>query len=102
MSARAVVEGHHEEPYEDHGGDGADPIEVAGGNAILRPRCTHANYFLSAQVGGDKCQPADPCGNRASGEEKVGAGAHIALESHADAQYKSEVHQHDGPVDGGK
>jgi len=98
----AVVEGHHEDADEDHGGDGADPVEVAGDDAVLRAGGSHADDFLGAEVGGDEGQAADPGWDGAAGEEEVVAGAHVALEGEADAQHKDKVDQHDEPVDDGK
>ena len=98
---RAVVERHHEDADEDHGRDGADPVEVAGDDAVLGAGGAHADDFLGAEVGGDEGEAADPGGNGASGEEEVVAGAHVALEGEADAQHEDEVDQHDEPVDDG-
>ena len=95
----AVVEGHHEDADEAHGGDGADPVEVAGHYSVLCTRGTHTDHFLGSQVGGDEGKAADPGGNGAASKEEVVAGAHIALEGEADAQHKDEVDQHDEPVD---
>jgi hypothetical protein len=99
---RAVVEGHHEDADEDHGGDGTDPVEVTGDDAVFGSGRTHADNFLGSKVGGDKGQSADPGGDGTPGEEEVIGGAHIALESEADAQNEGEVDQHDQPVDPGK
>ncbi len=98
----AVVEGHHEDADEDHGGDGAYPVEMAGDDAVLGARGAHADDFLRAEVGGDEGEAADPGGNGASGEEEVVAGAHVALEGEADAQNEDEIDQHDEPVDDGQ
>ncbi len=98
----AVVERHHEDADEDHGRDGADPVEVAGDDAVLGAGGAHADDFLRAEVGGDEGQAADPGGDRAAGEEEVVAGAHVALEREADAEHEDEVDQHDEPVDPGE
>ena len=98
----AVVERHHEDADEDHGGDGADPVEVAGDDAVLGAGGAHADHFLGAEVGGDEGQAADPGGDRAAGQEEVVAGPHVALEGEADAQNEDEVDQHDEPVDEGQ
>ncbi len=99
---RAVVERHHEDADEDHGGDGADPVEVAGDDAVLGARGAHADDLLRSEVGGDKGEAADPGGDGASGEEEVVGGAHVALEGEADAQNEDEIDQHDQPVDDGQ
>jgi hypothetical protein len=101
-SLGAVVEGHHEDADKDHGGDGADAVEVGGLKAVLRAGRAHADDFLRAEVGGDKGETADPCGQGAAGLEEVFARLHVALEGKADAQHKDEVQQHDQPVDGGE
>ena len=98
----AVVEGHHEDADKDHGGDGADPVEVAGDDAVLGTGGAHADDFLGAEIRGDEGETADPGGDGTSGEEEVVAGAHVALEGEADAQNEDEVDQHDEPVDSGK
>ena len=67
----AVVERHHEDADEDHGGDGADPVEVAGDDAVLGAGGAHADDFLRAEVGGDEGEAADPGGDGAPGEEEV-------------------------------
>ena len=94
-----VVEGHHEDADEDHGGDGADPVELAGHDAVLGPGGGHADDLLRAEVGGEEGEAADPGGDGAAGEEEVVRGAHVALEGEADAEHKTEVDQHDEPVD---
>ena len=98
----SVVERHHEDADEDHGGNGADPVEVAGDDAVLGAGGAHADDFLGAEVGGDKGKSADPGRDGAPGEKEVVAGAHVALQGKANPQHKDEVDQHDQPVDDGK
>jgi hypothetical protein len=38
VGLRDVVEGHHDDAQEEHGGDGADPIPVGGEHAVLDRR----------------------------------------------------------------
>jgi len=99
---RSVVERHHEDADKNHGGNGADPVEVAGDDAILCAGSAHADDFLGAEVSRDESQTADPGGQRAPGLEEVLAGFHEAFECEANAQHKNEVQQHDEPVDGGQ
>ena len=73
-----VVERHHEQAEEDHGRDGADPVEVARSDAVLRARRSHPDHLLSAQVGRYECQPGHPRGDRPAGEKEILAGVHIA------------------------
>ena len=77
---RAVVERHHEDAEEHHGRDGADPIEVAGHDAVLGAGRGHADDFLRAEIGREEGEARDPGGNGASGQEEVGAAVHVALE----------------------
>ena len=98
----AVIERHHEDADENHRGDGADPVKVAGHDAVLGARGAHADHFLGAEVGRDESQTADPGRQRPAGLEVIFAGFHEPLECEADAQHKSEVQQHDEPVDGGQ
>ena len=95
---RSVIEGHHEDAHKDHGGDGADAVEVGGLEAVLGARSAHADDFLGAEVGADECQAADPGRERTSGLEEVLAGLHVALEGKANAQHKHEVEHHDEPI----
>ena len=97
---RAVVERHHEDADEDHRGNGADPVKVAGDDAVFGAGGTHADDFLRAKVGGNEGEAADPGGQGAAGLEVVLAGFHEALECEADAEHKNEIQQHDDPVDG--
>ena len=97
--SRAVVKRHHEDADEHHRRDRADPIEMARRDAVLRARGAHADHFLRAEVGGDERQAGDPGGNRAAGEEEVGARLDRPPQPEADAQDEHEVDRHDGPVD---
>jgi len=99
---RSVVEGHHEDADEDHGGDGADPIEMTGDDAVFGSGGAHADDFLGSQICADEGQAADPGRDRASCEEEVVAGAHVALEGKSDSQDEDEIDQHDQPVDYGQ
>ena len=97
---RAVIERHHEHAHEDHRRNGADPVKMAGGDAVLRARGAHANHFLRAQVGGKKGQSGNPGGNGAPGQKEIRAGLYIALEDRSDSEHEDEIHDHDGPIDG--
>ncbi len=95
----AVVEGHHEDADEDHGRDGAQPIEVRRGDAVLGARGAHADDFLSPQVGRDEGQAADPGGDRPTREEEVGAALGAPRRQQAYGEHKDDVDSQDGPVD---
>ena len=96
---RSVIKRHHEDPQKDHGRDGAEPVEVAGRDAILRSAGSHADQFESAQVGGDEGQAGDPRRDGAPRQEEVGAGLHVTLQRETDSHHKCHVNQHDGIVD---
>jgi len=98
----SVVERHHEDADKDHGWDSANPVEVAGDDAVFGPGSAHPDDFLGAEVRGDESQSADPRRQGAPGLEVVFAGFHETFECEADAQHKNEVQQHDEPVDGGE
>ena len=99
---RAVIKRHHENAYKHHGGNGADPVEMAGGNAVLGARSRHANHFLRAQVGRQESQTTNPCGNRTASQKKICAGASLPFKHHSDAQHKDEIYCHDDPVNAGQ
>ncbi len=75
---------------------------MAGHDAVLSARGGHADDFLRPQIGGDEGQAANPCRNRTSSEEKIGASADIAFEHHTNPEHRNEVSQHDDPVDCGQ
>ncbi len=56
----AVVERHHHQAEEDHGRDGADPVEVHRRDAVLRAVGGHAEDLDRPEVGRDEGQPGDP------------------------------------------
>ena len=97
--AGTVVERHHEDANKCHGRNRADPIEMAGGNAVLGAGSAHADDFLRTQIGRNKSQPAHPRGNRTPRKKEVGAGLHVPLQGHTNPQHKQEVNSHDGPID---
>ena len=94
-----VVEGHHHDAEEEHGGDGADPIPVRGEDAVLIGGGRPAHEFERAEVGGEEAEPGDPRGHFAAGEEEVLAGAGLALEVEADGEDHHEVDGDDGDID---
>ncbi len=99
---RPVVERHHEDADEAHRRDRADPVKVAGDDAVLGARSAHPDHLLRAQVGRDKRQPAHPGRDRPPRQKEVVRGAHVALQREPDAQNEDEIDQHDQPVDIGK
>ena len=82
-----VVEGHHHQAEEEHGGNGADPVPVRGQDAVLVGRAGPAHQFQRAQVGGNKAQARDPGGHFAPGHEELFAGVGAALEVEADPDH---------------
>ena len=98
--ARAVVERHHEDAEEHHRRDRADPVEVAGRDAVLRARRRHADDFLRAEVRRDERQAADP--RRASPgppERSAVLVVVLRLQREADPQHEAEVDEHQQPVE---
>ena len=79
-----VVEGHHHDAQEDHRRDGADPVEVDGGHAVLGAVGRHAEDLQRAEIGGDEGQAGDPGGQRPPGEEEVDVGLDRHPGDHAD------------------
>ena len=79
-----VIEGHHHQAEEDHGGNGADPVPVRGEDAVLVGGAGPAHQFQRAQVGRNKAQARDPGGHFAPGHEELFAGVRAALEVEAD------------------
>jgi hypothetical protein len=66
-----VVERHHDEAEEDHGGDGADPVPVGGHDAVLVGVARPAEQFERAEIGGDEGEAGDPGGHFAAGHEET-------------------------------
>ncbi len=95
----AVVERHHHQAQEDHRRDGADPVPVHDGDAVLRAGGGHAEDLGGAQVGGDEGQAGDPGGQRAAGEEEVETGLDARPRGEADAQDDGEVDRQDCVVE---
>ena len=71
---RDVVEGHHDDAEEEHGGDGADPVPVRGEDAVLVGGAGPAHQFERAEVGRDEAEARDPGGHFAAGHEELFAG----------------------------
>ena len=42
----SVVERHHKDAHEDHRWDRANPVKLAGDDAVLCPGSSHANHLL--------------------------------------------------------
>src|SRR5690606_41337017 len=61
----AVVERHHHQAQEDHGGDGADPVPVRGVDAVLRAVGGQAEGLGGHAAGGEERQAGEP--GRAAG-----------------------------------
>src|SRR5690348_9445308 len=57
---RNVVERHHEDAEEEHGGDGGDPVGVRGEDAVLVRRGGPAHQLESAEIGGEEAEAGDP------------------------------------------
>jgi hypothetical protein len=94
--------GHHEHGQKDHGRDGADPVEMSGGNAVFGAAGRHANQFQRAEVGCHERKTGHPRRNRTPGEEEVRRRFHVAPEGEADADDKACVRKQDGVVNPGE
>ena len=96
--AAAVVEGHHEDADEDHGRDGAHPVEVGGHDAVLGAAAGHADQFLRAEIGRQEGEAGDPDGDGVAGGEEVLAGGDLPAESPSDAEDEPEIDCEDGVI----
>ena len=96
----AVVERHHEDAQEDHGQDGADPVEVDRGDAVFGRVGHHADDLEGAEVGREEGQARDPAGEGAAREEEVLARLHVFLERVADDDHDQDVAADDEVIDG--
>ena len=96
----AVIKRHHEDAHEEHGGNGADPIEVGRHDAILGAGSRHADEFLRAEIGRDEGEAGDPDRDGAPGEQKVATGRDFLTQHPTDADHKGEVRGQYDVVDG--
>ena len=94
-----VVEGHHHDAQEEHGGDGADPIPVRGQDAVLIRRSGPAHQLQRAEVGRNEAQARDPRGHLAAGHEELFAGVGLALQVEADPDHHHEVDRDNGDIE---
>ena len=97
-----VIERDHDDPEDDHGGNGADPIPVHRQNAVLIGRRGPAHEFERTQVGGEETEAGHPSRHLASREEEIFAGLSEPLEVEADSEDGHEIQDDDGEVDRGK
>src|SRR6185437_367082 len=87
MSLRDVIERHHHQAEEDHGGDGADPVPMGGEDAVFVGGGGPAHQLERAEIGGEEAEAGDPGRHFAASEEEVFAGAGPALEVEADREH---------------
>ena len=87
----AVVERHHHQREEQHRRHGADPVEVHGGDAVLRRVSRVAQHLDRAEIRRDERQPGDPARQRPSGEEEVLAGGDRSTRGEPDTDDDKEV-----------
>jgi hypothetical protein len=93
-----VIEGHHHEPQEDHRRHGADPVEVDGGDAVLRAVGRHPEDLERPEVGGDEGQAGYPRRKRSTGQEEVKVRLDRQSCDGADAEHDEEVDRQDRVV----
>ena len=95
----AVVERHHQDAEEDHRRDGADPVVVHGGDAVLGAVGGLSQDLERAQVGGDEREAGDPRRQRATRQEEVEVGLDGQARDEPDPQDDHEVDREDHIVD---
>jgi hypothetical protein len=95
VGLRDVIERHHHDTEEEHGGDGADPVPVHRKNAVLicGPRPSH--QLERSQICGDKAEAGDPGRHLPPGEEELLAGVGRSLSVEPDEDHQDEVEQQD-------
>ena len=97
---RAVVEGHHHDAEEEHGGDRPDPEVVHGRDAELGTVGGHAHDLDGTEVRRDEGEAGDPGRQRPAGEEEVDGVGHRSPCHDPDAEDEDEVEGDDDVVDG--
>ena len=97
--ARAVVERHHEDADEHHGRDGADPVEVAGEDAVFRAAGGHPDHFLRAEVGGEEGEAGGPGRHRSAGQEEIRAAGDPPPQQEPQPQHEDDVDGDEEAVD---
>ncbi len=100
MRSRDVVERHHHDAEEEHGGNCADPIPVGGKNSVLVSRRCPTHEFQRAEVRRDEAQSRDPCRHVTAGEEEIFAGFRESLQIEADPEHHYEIQADDDQIDG--
>jgi hypothetical protein len=68
---------------------------MAGGDAVLGARGSHADDFLCSEISGKERQPGYPSGHGTARGQKLGAGLHESLQAEADPYNKPQVDDHD-------
>jgi len=71
VGLRDVIEGHHHQAEEQHGGNSADPIPVTGKDSVLIGRAGPTQQFERTEIGGNERQASDPGGHFAARHEKI-------------------------------
>ncbi len=93
-----VIERHHDEREEEHGGNGADPIPVRGEDAVLIGGAGPAHQFEGAEIRGEETKAGDPGGHFATRHEEVFAGVRALLQIETNSENQDEVKDNDGQI----
>ena len=73
-----VVKRHHHDAEKQHSGDRADPVEMAGHDAVFGGLPGKTEQLKRAQIGGHQRKPHDPGGQGAARFKEVFAAFHAA------------------------
>ncbi len=93
-----VVEGHHQDAQQKHGGNRADPVPVRGQNPILVGGRRPAHQLQRAEVRRQEAQTRHPGRHLPPGQEEVLPRGHARLEVEADGQDGPEVNRDDRQI----
>ncbi|MNX86090.1 hypothetical protein D3C86_1179540 [compost metagenome] len=97
-----VVEGHHEDAHEDHGRDGADPVEVVGQQTVLGPVRGHPHDLERPEIRRQEGEARDPAGDPAPRAEEVVGVLHATLERKADPEDEDGIDDKNRVIDPGR
>src|SRR5215469_479492 len=96
--AGAVVDGHHEDAEEEHGGDGAERVELRRCESVASAKSADADDVWRAEGCCHEGEAAKPGRERAAGFEEITGGLDRRTESEGDAQCERDVDEEDQDV----
>ena len=94
-----VVERHHDEGKEEHGGNRANPIPVSSEDSVLVGGRRPAHQLERAQVGGEKAEAGNPGGHLPARHKEIFASIGAAFEVETDGQHQCEIKNDNNYVD---